>query len=120
MPHYPIVWYKDGTGGWERLKNKLLLNNLTFHGSSTPPSVSATKDAIQDLSAIVHAEGADISSVSQSALSFSSLIQALETHGLLKTSNPAPPRITPSNVELALSAAHRSAVSTSVKNIYFT
>jgi type II secretory pathway component PulK len=108
---------KDGRGGWERLKNKLSLNNLNFQGSHTPPSTAATKDAIQDLTALVQAEGADVSSVPKSAMTFANLMQALEAHGLIKTSTTAsgPVRVTSSVVELSLSDAHRSAVSTSEK-----
>ena len=27
---YPIVWYRDGAGAWERLKNRLQINNLQY------------------------------------------------------------------------------------------
>ena len=102
------------------MKNKLLLNGLVFHGSTTPNTTSATKDAVQDLAAICQAEGADISTVSQTALSFSALVQALESHGLLKAANNPPPRVTSSVLETALSSAHRAAVSSVMKKQFIT
>lgn len=101
--------YKDVSGAWDRLKNKLLLSNLVFHGTTAPPSAAATKDAIQDLSAICQAEGADISHLSETALSFASLIKVLEDQGLLKTSPPTP-KLVPTEQEQVLSSAFRSAV----------
>ena len=106
---YPIVRYKDVSGAWDRLKNKLLLSNLVFHGTTAPPSAAATKDAIQDLSAICQAEGADISHISETALSFPSLIKVLEEQGLLKSSPPTP-KLVPTQQEQVLSAAFRSAL----------
>ena len=106
MVKYPIIWYRDASGAWERLKNRLLINKLVFMGNISPSNSAATKEAIQDLSILCKNDGADISTVSSKPLTFSALVAELERLGILAPNadpKAAPPSKPSSSVELETS-----------------
>ena len=110
---YPIVWYRDGAGAWERLKNRLQINNLQYHGTKAPGNSSNTRDAIRDLAIICESEGADVTTISSSPLSFNALMAELECRGLIQPSvkPPGPPKVSPTEVETSLANSFKTAVS---------
>jgi len=108
---FPIIWYRDGAGAWERLKNRLLFNGLVFNGSNAPTNSADCRDALRDLSTLCESEGADISTVPTSPLSFSKLIAALESHGLVNpTVAPKPAAPGTAELEANLSSSFNSEV----------
>ena len=108
------MWFReDLNGGWRRVVTKFNLNNLHYDGSSAPPSVTATLDAVKDLIAVCQAEGVEIIHPPKKALSFTKLVKELETRGLLPAAaaGPVVEAQPPAEVVNPLLVAHHSDVS---------
>ena len=88
-----LIWfYEDGSGGWNRFDNKLVLSNHTFNGHGVPSLAASVPEAIAELVNLCRAEGLEIENPPTKALSFTSQVKMLEDCGLFTLTLPALPR----------------------------
>ena len=88
-----LIWfYEDGSGGWNRFDNKLVLSDHTFNGHGVPSLAASVPEAIAELVNLCRAEGLEIDVPPTKALSFTSQVKQLEDCGLFTLTLPALPR----------------------------
>ena len=109
-----MVWVIcDQTGNWKRLQNKFKLNNLSGkHLSKVPSNSSAAAESVREQIAALEAEGMSPGFRIDKAMSYTSLMNKLESLGLVEALPPISKKARPAatDKESAMLATHRENV----------
>ena len=82
---YPLIFFhEDGAGGWQRLENRLKPNDLKINGARVPNNPSEIAGTLQEQVDRCISDGAIDLQVPTKSIPYKSLVQKLESIGLVK------------------------------------